>query len=96
VDRESLAMFEKDRDTDGVVMIGEIGGSDETDAGRWIKDHMRKPVVAFIAGARSPLTNTTVQDFVRNTVAPGTPAWPTNSFPGGQGAAQLPSNGNSS
>jgi len=30
------------------------------------------------------------------TVAPGTPAWPTNSFPGGQGAAQLPSNGNSS
>ena len=51
---ELLAMFEKDADTDGVVMIGEIGGSDETNAGEWIKQHMSKPVVAFIAGRTAP------------------------------------------
>ncbi len=51
---ELLYMFEHDRETDGVVMIGEIGGSDETDAGRWIKQHMSKPVVAFIAGRTAP------------------------------------------
>ncbi|MHC5001863.1 MAG: succinate--CoA ligase subunit alpha [Planctomycetota bacterium] len=51
---ELLEMFEKDRSTDGVVMIGEIGGSDETEAGRWIKKHMSKPVVAFIAGRTAP------------------------------------------
>ena len=47
-------MFEGDPETDGVVMIGEIGGSDETDAGRWIKEHMSKPVAAFIAGKTAP------------------------------------------
>ncbi len=47
-------MFEQDRETDGVVMIGEIGGSDETEAGTWIKQHMSKPVVAFIAGRTAP------------------------------------------
>jgi succinyl-CoA synthetase alpha subunit len=51
---ELLSMFEKDKDTDGVVMIGEIGGSDETDAGRWIGQHMTKPVTAFIAGRTAP------------------------------------------
>jgi succinyl-CoA synthetase alpha subunit len=51
---ELLSMFEKDKDTDGVVMIGEIGGSDETNAGEWIKQNMSKPVVAFIAGRTAP------------------------------------------
>lgn len=51
---ELLALFEKDKETDGVVLIGEIGGSDETDAGAWIKKHMSKPVVAFIAGRTAP------------------------------------------
>ena len=49
-----LDMFEHDRETDGVIMIGEIGGSEEVDAGRWIKQHMAKPVVAFIAGRTAP------------------------------------------
>ena len=51
---ELLEMFEGDDETDGVVMIGEIGGSDETDAGRWVKQHMSKPVAAFIAGKTAP------------------------------------------
>jgi succinyl-CoA synthetase alpha subunit len=51
---ELLALFNKDDQTDGVVLIGEIGGSDETEAGRWIKANMRKPVVAFIAGKTAP------------------------------------------
>jgi succinyl-CoA synthetase alpha subunit len=50
-----LEMFSADQDTDGVVMIGEIGGTDEVEAGRWIKANMRhKPVVAFIAGRTAP------------------------------------------
>jgi succinyl-CoA synthetase alpha subunit len=51
---ELLKMFERDGETDGVVMIGEIGGNDETLAGEWIKQHMSKPVVAFIAGRTAP------------------------------------------
>jgi succinyl-CoA synthetase alpha subunit len=51
---ELLSMFEKDKATEGVVMIGEIGGSDETNAGVWIKSNMSKPVVAFIAGRTAP------------------------------------------
>jgi len=49
-----LAMFNDDPETDGVIMIGEIGGSDEIDAGEWINQHMRKPVAAFIAGRTAP------------------------------------------
>ena len=49
-----LQLFENDRETDGVVMIGEIGGSDETEAGKWIQENMSKPVVAFIAGRTAP------------------------------------------
>lgn len=49
-----LERFEADEDTDGVVLIGEIGGSDETDAGHWIASSMSKPVVAFIAGITAP------------------------------------------
>lgn len=51
---ELLEMFENDPETDGVLMIGEIGGSDETDAGHWIKANMSKPVAAFIAGQTAP------------------------------------------
>ncbi|MBM44575.1 MAG: succinate--CoA ligase subunit alpha [Phycisphaerae bacterium] len=49
-----LSMFNDDPETDGVVMIGEIGGSDETLAGEWIRDNMNKPVAAFIAGRTAP------------------------------------------
>ncbi|MFO0963814.1 MAG: succinate--CoA ligase subunit alpha [Phycisphaerales bacterium] len=52
---EVLAMFAADQETDGVIMIGEIGGTDEVEAGRWIQQHMQhKPVVAFIAGRTAP------------------------------------------
>jgi succinyl-CoA synthetase alpha subunit len=51
---ELLAMFNDDPDTDGVIMIGEIGGTDEVDAGEWIRQNMRKPVAAFIAGRTAP------------------------------------------
>jgi len=51
---ELLEMFNHDAETDGVVMIGEIGGSDETEAGRWVEANMSKPVVSFIAGRTAP------------------------------------------
>jgi succinyl-CoA synthetase alpha subunit len=49
-----LNLFNEDPRTEAVVMVGEIGGSDEEDAARWIKAHMRKPVVGFIAGVTAP------------------------------------------
>jgi succinyl-CoA synthetase alpha subunit len=49
-----LSMFEADPDTEKVVLIGEIGGTDEQKAADFIRDHMSKPVVAFIAGQRAP------------------------------------------
>ena len=49
-----MRMFNDDPETDAVVMIGEIGGSDEETAALWIKDNMKKPVVGFIAGVTAP------------------------------------------
>ena len=49
-----LKLFNDDPGTDAVIMIGEIGGSDEEDAARWVKQHMNKPVVGFIAGVTAP------------------------------------------
>jgi succinyl-CoA synthetase alpha subunit len=49
-----LKMFNDDPDTDAVVMIGEIGGSDEETAALWAKDNMKKPIVGFIAGVTAP------------------------------------------
>ena len=52
--RDILEMFEKDGETEAVVMVGEIGGDDEENAARWAKENMSKPVVGFIAGATAP------------------------------------------
>jgi succinyl-CoA synthetase alpha subunit len=49
-----MQMFNDDPETDAVIMIGEIGGPDEANASYWIKDHMKKPVVGFIAGVTAP------------------------------------------
>ncbi|OGA09610.1 MAG: succinate--CoA ligase subunit alpha [Betaproteobacteria bacterium RIFCSPLOWO2_02_FULL_65_20] len=49
-----LRLFNDDPDTDAVVMIGEIGGSDEESAAYWVRDNMKKPVVGFIAGVTAP------------------------------------------
>jgi succinyl-CoA synthetase alpha subunit len=49
-----LELFNKDPDTEGVVMIGEIGGSAEEEAAAWIKGNMKKPVAGFIAGLTAP------------------------------------------
>jgi succinyl-CoA synthetase alpha subunit len=49
-----LRMFNDDPETEAVIMVGEIGGSDEEEAARWVKANMRKPVVGFIAGVTAP------------------------------------------
>lgn len=49
-----LKLFNDDPETDAVVMIGEIGGSDEEIAAQWARDNMTKPVVGFIAGVTAP------------------------------------------
>ena len=49
-----LKLFNDDPDTDAVVMIGEIGGTDEEAAAVWVKENMKKPVVGFIAGVTAP------------------------------------------
>jgi len=51
---QAVQLFMNDPDTDGIIMIGEIGGTMETEAARWIKDHATKPVVGFIAGQTAP------------------------------------------
>ena len=49
-----LMAFEKDPDTDAVVLIGEIGGQQEVEAAQWAKENMSKPLVAYIAGVTAP------------------------------------------
>jgi len=49
-----MKLFNDDPQTEAVIMVGEIGGTDEEDCARWIKDNMRKPVVGFIAGVTAP------------------------------------------
>jgi succinyl-CoA synthetase alpha subunit len=51
---DALQLFAADDETDAVIMIGEIGGSAEEDAARWIKASFHKPVVGFIAGQTAP------------------------------------------
>ena len=51
---EALELFEADAQTEGVVLIGEIGGADEEHAADFIREHVSKPVAAFIAGATAP------------------------------------------
>ncbi len=49
-----VKMFNDDDETEAIIMIGEIGGTAEVEAGRWIKENCKKPVAAFIAGATAP------------------------------------------
>jgi len=49
-----MKLFNEDDETDAVLMVGEIGGSDEEDCARWVRDNMNKPVVGFIAGVSAP------------------------------------------
>jgi succinyl-CoA synthetase alpha subunit len=49
-----MRLFNDDPETDAVIMVGEIGGDDEETCARWVKDHMKKPVVGFIAGVTAP------------------------------------------
>jgi succinyl-CoA synthetase alpha subunit len=52
--KEAVELLMNDPETDGIIMIGEIGGGMEAEAARWLKDNMRKPVVGFIAGQTAP------------------------------------------
>ena len=51
---DCLELFEQDKDTDGVVIIGEIGGQMEIEAAHWAKENMSKPITGFIAGKTAP------------------------------------------
>jgi succinyl-CoA synthetase alpha subunit len=51
---DCLELFQKDPATDGIIMVGEIGGTDEEAAARYIRQHVTKPVVAYIAGVTAP------------------------------------------
>ena len=56
--KDAVELFMNDDETDGIIMIGEIGGQLEADAARWIKDNGTKPVVGFIAGKTAPAGRT--------------------------------------
>ncbi|SFE37240.1 succinate--CoA ligase subunit alpha [Roseivivax sediminis] len=52
--KDILMLFEEDPDTDAVVMIGEIGGPQEAEAAEWAREHMKKPLMAYVAGLSAP------------------------------------------
>lgn len=52
--KEAVELLMNDPDTEGIIMIGEIGGGMEAEAARWVKEHKTKPVVGFIAGQTAP------------------------------------------
>ena len=52
--KDVLAHFQADKDTDAVVLIGEIGGPQEAEAAQYIRDTMTKPVIAYVAGLSAP------------------------------------------
>ena len=56
--KDAVELFMDDDETDGIIMIGEIGGQLEADAARWIKENGTKPVVGFIAGKTAPAGRT--------------------------------------
>ncbi len=51
---DCLTLFERDSQTDGIILVGEIGGTDEEQAADFIREHVTKPVVAYIAGVTAP------------------------------------------
>jgi succinyl-CoA synthetase alpha subunit len=51
---DCIELFSKDPDTHGILMIGEIGGTDEIEAAQYVKQQVKKPVAAFIAGRTAP------------------------------------------
>ena len=51
---DHLMLFEQDPETEAVVMIGEIGGPQEAEASQWVKEHMTKPVIGYVAGLTAP------------------------------------------
>ena len=51
---DTIALFEADPATEGIIMVGEIGGSSEEEAAAYIKANVKKPVVAYIAGVTAP------------------------------------------
>ena len=69
-----LKLFNNDNETEAVVMIGEIGGKDEIYAAEWAKENMKKPIVAFIAGASAPNELNNMMNNIENNGAP----WPYN------------------
>ena len=56
--KDAVELLMNDEETDGIIMIGEIGGNLEADAGKWIQENGTKPVVAFIAGDTAPMGRT--------------------------------------
>jgi len=56
--KEAVELLMNDPETEGIIMIGEIGGTLEAEAARWVKDNMTKPVVGFIAGQTAPAGRT--------------------------------------
>ncbi|MGP8096118.1 MAG: succinate--CoA ligase subunit alpha, partial [Steroidobacteraceae bacterium] len=51
---DHLMLFEQDPETKAVIMIGEIGGPQEAEAARWVRENMTKPVVGYVAGLTAP------------------------------------------